>query len=193
LSKNRSHIPLRTCIGCNQSLDKFSLIRFVIRKEENLIKIDPFQKENGRGYYVCPDKSCLNKLLKSRKFKQKISNVNKSKIEEFKINVEIMDQTNKIQSLVGLARRAGKVNLGQQAVEAAIKKKQAKLIVLAKDSAQNTKEQFQTLAKNTKIDIFEIGIKSEWGKLFGRETLAVLAVMHHGFARAIKGEINKNN
>ena len=104
-----------------------------------------------------------------------------------------MVQTNRIQSLVGLARKAGKVNLGQQAVEAAIKKKQAKLIVLAEDSSQNTKEQFQTLAKNTKIEIFEIGIKSEWGKLFGRETVAVLAVMHYSFARAIKGEIDKNN
>jgi predicted RNA-binding protein YlxR (DUF448 family)/ribosomal protein L30E len=190
LSKNRSHIPIRSCIGCNQKFDKFSLIRFLIKNEERLLTVDPSQQEHGRGYYVCPDETCLNNLWKLRKFKQDVSSIKNSKIEEFKRMIGIMVQLNRIQSLVGLARRAGKVSLGQQAVEAAIKKNQAKFIVLAEDSAQNTKEQFRTLAQSRKIETIEIGGKSEWGRLFSRETVAVLAVLHHGFARAIKGEID---
>lgn len=57
-------IPLRTCIACRQSKPKKELIRIVKSGEE--VFVDPTGKANGRGAYICPDKTCFEKLKKSK-------------------------------------------------------------------------------------------------------------------------------
>lgn len=58
-------IPLRKCIGCNESKPKKELIR-VVKNKENQIKVDLTGKSNGRGAYICNDPDCFNKVKKSR-------------------------------------------------------------------------------------------------------------------------------
>ena len=53
-------IPMRTCIGCREQKAKKDLIRVVKNKE------DKTGKANGRGAYLCNDKSCLEKAIKSK-------------------------------------------------------------------------------------------------------------------------------
>lgn len=56
---------LRMCIACRQSKDKRSLVRIVKDKEGN-ISIDLTGKKNGRGAYVCKEKSCFDKMKKQK-------------------------------------------------------------------------------------------------------------------------------
>ncbi len=69
------NIPQRTCIGCRQKKDKTSLIRIVCNKQGE-ISIDKSEKKQGRGAYICNNKDCLEKAIKSkgieRSFKRKI-------------------------------------------------------------------------------------------------------------------------
>lgn len=58
-------VPMRKCIGCNEMKSKKELIR-VIRTPEGEILLDATGKKNGRGAYVCPDRACLAKAIKSR-------------------------------------------------------------------------------------------------------------------------------
>ena len=58
-------IPLRQCIGCRESKPKNELIR-IIRTPDGEICFDKTGRQNGRGAYICPNKSCLNKAVKSR-------------------------------------------------------------------------------------------------------------------------------
>ena len=58
-------VPMRKCIGCNEMKSKKELIR-VIRTPEGEILLDAPGKKNGRGAYVCPDRACLTKAIKSK-------------------------------------------------------------------------------------------------------------------------------
>ncbi len=100
-------------------------------------------------------------------------------------------QTDRIYSLIGLARKAGQVAIGHAAVEAAVKKGRAKLVIIANDAAQNTKDRFKITGKRANIACAYAGDKSTWGQLFGRESAAVFAILEKGFAAAIRGELGK--
>ena len=58
-------IPMRQCIGCREAKPKNELVR-VIKSPENEIFLDKTGKMNGRGAYICPDKCCLDKAIKSK-------------------------------------------------------------------------------------------------------------------------------
>ena len=58
-------IPQRQCMGCRERKEKRQLIR-VVRKTDGSGCVDFSGKVSGRGAYICPDKACLNKALKSK-------------------------------------------------------------------------------------------------------------------------------
>lgn len=58
-------IPMRKCVGCREMKPKRELIR-VIRTSEDEILIDATGKKNGRGAYICPNRECLEKAVKSK-------------------------------------------------------------------------------------------------------------------------------
>ena len=58
----RRHIPLRTCIACRQSKDKRELVRLVRTSEGELV-IDETGKRNGRGAYLCRQRTCWEQAL----------------------------------------------------------------------------------------------------------------------------------
>ena len=59
-------IPIRTCIGCNEAKPKKELIR-IVKTTEGEVLIDPTGKKNGRGAYICPNTTCLEKAIKSKR------------------------------------------------------------------------------------------------------------------------------
>ena len=58
--------PMRQCLGCNEHKPKRELIRLV-RTPEGEVVADLTGKKNGRGAYLCPKASCLNRLQKSKR------------------------------------------------------------------------------------------------------------------------------
>lgn len=58
-------IPLRQCIGCGEMKNKKEMMR-VIKDANGDISLDVTGKKNGRGAYVCFNKECLNKAIKSK-------------------------------------------------------------------------------------------------------------------------------
>ncbi|MBI5412206.1 YlxR family protein [Candidatus Peregrinibacteria bacterium] len=55
--------PIRTCIACRTRIPQQELVRFEIKGG----KIEIKNKGKGRGAYLCPKTSCLEKLLKNPK------------------------------------------------------------------------------------------------------------------------------
>ena len=58
-------IPQRQCMGCRERKDKKAMIR-VVRCTDGEVRLDFSGKLNGRGAYVCPDKTCLAKARKAK-------------------------------------------------------------------------------------------------------------------------------
>lgn len=65
-------IPLRQCLGCREMKPKKELIR-VVRSPEGNISLDFKGKANGRGAYLCPDRECLKKAIRSRALERAFS------------------------------------------------------------------------------------------------------------------------
>ena len=59
-------IPIRTCIGCSAAKPKKELIR-IVKTTEGEVLIDLTGKKNGRGAYICPNISCLEKAIKTKR------------------------------------------------------------------------------------------------------------------------------
>lgn len=58
-------IPLRQCVGCGEMKSKKEMMR-VIKTPEDEIVLDDTGKRNGRGAYICRERSCLQKAQKAR-------------------------------------------------------------------------------------------------------------------------------
>ncbi len=88
-------------------------------------------------------------------------------------------------NFLGLAQKAGQVQSGDTAVEAAVKKGAAKLVLIASDASSGTKKHFINLAKFKNIPWLEGGEKLELGTALGKSPRSIVAVTGEGFARKI--------
>lgn len=57
------------CIGCHTSKPKKELIR-IVRDPEGNISLDDTGRKNGRGAYLCPDRSCMQMVWKGHKLEK---------------------------------------------------------------------------------------------------------------------------
>lgn len=63
--RRRKHVPHRTCVACRTGRAKRELVR-VVRTPEGAIVIDETGKRNGRGAYLCAQRSCWERALEHR-------------------------------------------------------------------------------------------------------------------------------
>lgn len=79
-------IPMRKCVGCNESKPKKELVR-IVKSPEGEIGLDTTGKKNGRGAYICNDAECLKKARKARRLE---------KIFECSIPDEVYDEAERM-------------------------------------------------------------------------------------------------
>ena len=58
------HVPQRTCVVCRSTAGKRTLTRLVRTPDEG-VQIDPTGKRNGRGAYLCDQRTCWDRALDS--------------------------------------------------------------------------------------------------------------------------------
>ena len=64
-------IPMRKCVGCMVSKPKRELIRIVANKD-NHVAIDISGKAQGRGVYLCLNKTCFEQARKKRAIRRSL-------------------------------------------------------------------------------------------------------------------------
>lgn len=78
-------VPMRKCVGCGEMKNKKEMIRVLKTTEDEFI-LDATGKKNGRGAYLCQEKTCFEKAVKSkgfeRSFKQAIPKEVYEKLEK---------------------------------------------------------------------------------------------------------------
>jgi ribosomal protein L7Ae-like RNA K-turn-binding protein len=90
----------------------------------------------------------------------------------------------RIQSLIGIARRAGKVASGDAQVEAFLKKRAGNLLILAED-APGAHKKYDQWAKDLKLPVVITGTKQELGHCIGLSPRSAVLILDQGFAKAI--------
>ena len=88
--------------------------------------------------------------------------------------------------LLGLAKKAGRLEIGEEPVGAVCRARQARLVLLAADAASNTRRRAAHFGEAGGVLWLELPFeKSELGFLLGRTSCAMLALTDAGFAAAV--------
>lgn len=83
---------------------------------------------------------------------------------------------NKIYSILGIAKKGGKISIGYDAVYTDVKNKKSKLVLSAADASNNTKRNIKFICDKCGIKQIEYGEKEILGKSLGRKVVGVLSV-----------------
>lgn len=96
---------------------------------------------------------------------------------------------NNILSFIGIGQKANIIKAGEYKALEAIKYNKASLIVLAKDSSENTKKRFERASLKNNIEIIIYGNKSALGNALGKEFISVFVVTDKKFSDTLKEKI----
>jgi len=87
--------------------------------------------------------------------------------------------------LLGMAKKAGRLEVGEEPVGAACRARQARLVLLAADAAPNTRRRAAHFGEAGNVLWLETPFsKEELGLILGRSSCAMLALTDAGFAAA---------
>lgn len=94
-------------------------------------------------------------------------------------------------SLVGLAKKAGKLEIGEEPVGGAARAGQAKLIIVAEDAAENTARRASHFAEAGHVKCLTVPFtKAELGAVLGRSSCAMAAFTDAGFAAGLVSKLS---
>lgn len=85
--------------------------------------------------------------------------------------------------LLSMAARARRIASGAFAVDAALKEKKAKLLIVAADASDETKEKYQEAAVKYNVPLKVTLTKDALGACLGKGVRAAAALTDEGFAR----------
>ncbi|SFR01709.1 L7Ae/L30e/S12e/Gadd45 family ribosomal protein [Desulfoscipio geothermicus] len=99
--------------------------------------------------------------------------------------------TGVVAQMLGLCRRAGKVISGDTAVRNGFLKDEVKLLILARDASERSKDDFVHLAKEKNVPVFYYASKNELGILLGKAPRTVAAITDEQLARGVAGAMER--
>ena len=173
--------PMRMCTGCGEMKPKKDLVRVVKApdaKDENGqvlaaggVSLDLTGRKPGRGAYVCRNAACLKAARKARRFEKAFS---------CQIPSEVYDR---LLSLLGLARRAGRLSLGNDPVLSSMEEGKAKLVLVCPDLSQRTLKGIESRAEAFGVPLVTIEQTMDQVSMSLGKRCGVLALNDEGFAR----------
>ncbi len=94
-------------------------------------------------------------------------------------------KTDRFLNLLGLARRAGKIESGEYKTENALRADMAWLLILPDDASANTKRKFLGMARTHEVKTVIYGTKDALGHSLGFEQRSCVAVTDEGLANSL--------
>lgn len=95
----------------------------------------------------------------------------------------------RVEDLLSMAQRAGKVASGDFAVRKALAEGQAVLLLIAANAAEDTKEEYERLAQRYQVKMQPCLTKESLGHCLGKEYRAVAVLLDRGFSEALEKRI----
>lgn len=172
----------RQCAGCAKRDFADVLVRVVLDPADGNLAVDLADSRFGRGAHMHASKECAQKALRggfAKVFKCKVEGTLESLAEQILVAAD-----RRIEGLLAGARRGKLAISGADVVRAAYRDGTAALVVVASDAAAAAKfpEIQDAVAQGMAIGWSN---KQRLGAIFGRDDVAVCAVLHEGVAKAI--------
>jgi predicted RNA-binding protein YlxR (DUF448 family) len=172
----------RQCAGCAKRDFADALVRVVLDPADGSLAVDLADSRFGRGAHMHASKECAQKALRggfAKVFKCKVEGTVESLAEQILVAAD-----RRIEGLLAGARRGKLAISGADVVRAAYREGTAAMVVVASDAAAAAKfpEIQDAVARGLAIGWSN---KQRLGAIFGRDEVAVCAVLHEGVAKAI--------
>lgn len=176
---------IRTCIGCRAPFAPDELVRLVLGPAGEVV-FDLAGRELGRGAWVHPRPNCLAMAARGgldRAFKRSVG-----------VNAHALAGAfgaaarSRALDLIGVARRAGQLEMGLAAVEEAVLRGRPELVIVATDARAAAAHAFlPPLVRTGRAQAF--GSKADFAACLSRPETALLAVTDARLAREIRKAI----
>lgn len=165
----------RRCIATGESRAPDLLIRFVVAPDGSVVP-DLSEKLPGRGIWVTSSRDALTEAARKRAF----SRAAKQKVTVREDMAEAVEAllVSSIQSLIGLARRAGAAIAGHAKVEDALRHGKATLLIGAADGADDALQRMRRLGDGVPVEL--LLTREELGAAFDREQTVHAAILAAG-------------
>lgn len=98
----------------------------------------------------------------------------------------------KVLGMIGLCRRAGRISAGGDRCSESVKKRAARLVIMAADASENTKKNIRNSCAYYNIFHIEYADKEQLGKSIGMRECSALSVNDENFAEAILDRLGKS-
>jgi hypothetical protein len=182
-------MPERSCIACRKKGGKGELVRLV--DTPSGVIADYNEKLPGRGAYVCPAEVCIKKAVTkpalSRAFKK---NVSPPSYQEM-VGQIASGASRKILSLIGIARKSGKVAYGRDSVIKSATASPGGLLIIASDLSGSTLSGALGAVESKiggKVDYLD---KDGLGLLMGGRPVGLVYIADTGLSSALLREFER--
>jgi uncharacterized protein len=174
--------PERTCVGCNRRRAQAELVRF--SGGPGGLRVD-LERGEGRGAYCCPDPRCLERIVK-RKALQRVLGTELDPLSVQRLRETIHQAVfQKVERLLGLARRARKVVAGSRAVRQALEAGRVELLLLRPDMFPGIERRFREEAERRAVPVMMVRSQTYPEAILGGPSRAAVGVLDDGFAQGI--------
>ena len=92
----------------------------------------------------------------------------------------------KILSLLGFVKKAGKLITGSNAVLRSILYGDSELVIVTKDAGNSVREKFERICRENDVSFFFIGNQDEFERATGEKNKVIYSVVDAGFANKLK-------
>lgn len=92
--------------------------------------------------------------------------------------------------MIGIARRAGRLAVGSEAVRRGVREGGLALVVMARDAGENARGRVVPAAEEAGVPVMECGTRSALGRSLGRSPTVTVGVADAGLARAVRERLD---
>jgi len=173
--------PERTCVGCGRRRVQVELVRFSGGPGGLRVHLE---SGTGRGAYCCPDSRCLERTVKRKALQRAFGT------ELDPLSVQRLWETihravfQRVERLLGLARRAKKVVAGSRAVRQALEAGRVELLLLPPGMFPGVEKQFREAAERRGVPVMVVP-REYLEAILGGPSRAAVGVLGDGFAQGI--------
>jgi uncharacterized protein len=189
---SQRHEPVRTCVGCRQKDGHLALLRFVLAGDPPQIVPDVPRRASGRGVSIHPTRRCLSAAARNGALGKGLRGgapVDADRLADWASG----QYARRFEGLLTAAYRSGSALIGTERVRDALSieraGQRALLLIVAGDAAERRQELVAAAERLGRSCIIHSD-KANLGRLFGRETVAVVAITDSDIAAELQHAIH---
>lgn len=175
----------KTCFVLREIKPRTELIRFVAGPD-HLVYFDVAEKLPGRGMWMSADTGVLGKAIAKKLFSKALE---EAVIIPENLEEQVVSQLKaRVLSLMSLARRAGAVVFGYEAVKKALAGGSAVMAFAADDSSERGKDKLYHFEN---LPIYTFFSREELGQVTGQEAAVHVGILKSKVAAELRAAVHK--